>query len=86
MVMAGRAVKLLGLDEQITKTEADAILAKFKDGEAIPAWARDAVVLCVKQNLISGQDGFLLPDGALTRAQTAAIAIRLSDLVPVGNP
>lgn len=86
MVMAGRAVKLLGVDKQVTNAEAAAILAKFKDAESIPDWARDAVVLCVKQNLISGQDGFLLPDGALTRAQAAAIAIRLGDLVPVGTP
>lgn len=86
MVMAGRAVKLLGADKPVTKAEADAILSKFKDTESIPAWARDAVVLSVKQNLISGQDGFLLLDGALTRAQAAAIAIRLGELVPVGNP
>lgn len=86
MVMAGRAVKLLGVDKQVTKSEADAILAKFKDAEAIPDWAREAVVLCIMQKLISGQDGYLLPEGVLTRAQAAALAIRLGDLEPVGTP
>ncbi|WNS46422.1 S-layer homology domain-containing protein [Paenibacillus sp. MMS20-IR301] len=85
MVIAGRAVQLLGQSGQITKAEADAVLAKFKDGEAIPEWARATVALSIKQNLISGQNGFLLPDGALTRAQAAAIAIRLNTIQRAGR-
>lgn len=86
MVMAGRALKLLGAGQSVTAAEADAILGAFGDGAAIPDWAREAVALCVKRGMITGQDQGLLPDGALTRAQAAAIAIRLNQHVPVGNP
>lgn len=85
MVMAGRALALLGGSTSIDAAQASAILDEFTDGAVIPEWAREAVALCIREGIIDGQDQALLPDGALTRAQAAAIAARLNQKVPVGK-
>lgn len=85
MVMAGRALALLGGNTAVDAAAADTILGKFTDGAVIPEWAREAVALCIREGIIDGQDQALLPDGALTRAQAAAIAARLNQKVPVGK-
>ncbi|QJD84596.1 S-layer homology domain-containing protein [Cohnella herbarum] len=82
MVMVGRSMKAIGLDAEITLSEADRILAGFKDGASIPDWAKVPVALCIQRGVISGQNGYISPDDALTRAQAAAIAVRLSELIP----
>lgn len=83
MVMAGRALKLLGGNTAVDAAQADTILGEFTDGALIPEWAREAVALCIREGIIDGQDQALLPDGALTRAQAAAIAARLNQKLPV---
>ncbi|WP_337104135.1 S-layer homology domain-containing protein [Paenibacillus sp. YIM B09110] len=85
MVIAGRAMKLAGGGGAVTKAEVDRILESFGDGDSIPQWAREAVAICVQEGIISGVNGALLPNGTLTRAQAAAIAVRLNSLVPAGN-
>lgn len=85
MVVAGRALKLLGGNTAVDAAQADTILGEFTDGALIPEWAREAVALCIREGIIDGQDQALLPDGALTRDQAAAIAARLNQKVPVGK-
>ncbi|MFM9331697.1 S-layer homology domain-containing protein [Paenibacillus mesotrionivorans] len=85
MVMAGRALALLGGQTAVDAASVDAILGEFTDGAVIPEWAREAVALCIREGIIDGQDQALLPGGALTRAQAAAIAARLNQKVPVGK-
>ncbi|MNC68110.1 Endo-1,4-beta-xylanase A precursor [compost metagenome] len=83
--MAGRALALLGGQTAVDAASVDAILGEFTDGALIPDWAKEAVALCIREGIIDGQDQALVPDGALTRAQAAAIAARLNQKVPVGK-
>ncbi|MFC3790090.1 S-layer homology domain-containing protein [Paenibacillus sp. GCM10012307] len=81
MTMAGRMLGVLGLAEELTDQEAERILGEFKDGSAVPVWARKPVALTIKQGLIRGEGGNINPQGVLTRAQAAAIAIRLDQFI-----
>ncbi|WP_088835203.1 S-layer homology domain-containing protein [Paenibacillus tyrfis] len=86
MAMVGRSLKLLGLNGAMTESEVNTTLSAFKDEASIPAWAREVVALCIKHGVITGQDQSIHPADPLTRAQAAAIAIRLSRLMPIPNP
>ncbi|MNI75426.1 Endo-1,4-beta-xylanase A precursor [compost metagenome] len=86
MVMVGRILKLINVDSAITESEVNDTLGAFKDDASIPDWAREAVALCIKHGIITGQDQSINPVDALTRAQAAAIAIRLSQLVSISSP
>ncbi|WP_245585821.1 S-layer homology domain-containing protein [Paenibacillus pinihumi] len=81
MTMAGRMLGVLGLAEELSDQETERILGEFKDGAEIPAWARKPVALTIKQGLIRGENGSINPQGVLTRAQAAAIAIRLDQFI-----
>ncbi|OAS17705.1 S-layer homology domain-containing protein [Paenibacillus oryzisoli] len=86
MVMVGRSMKLIGVDAAMTESEVNSTLGAFKDDASIPDWAREAVALCIKYGIITGQDQSVNTADALTRAQAAAIAIRFNQLVPISFP
>ena len=52
----------------------------YKDQSRISAWALDGVALCTREGILQGLNGAFLPKGKLTRAQTAAIVYRLSEM------
>lgn len=52
----------------------------YKDQSRISAWALDGVALCTREGILQGSNGAFLPKGKLTRAQTAAIVYRLSEM------
>ena len=52
----------------------------YKDQSRISAWALDGVALCTREGIRQGSNGAFLPKGKLTRAQTAAIVYRLSEM------
>lgn len=52
----------------------------YKDQSRISAWALDGVALCTREGILQGSNGAFLPKGKLTRAQTAAIVHRLSEM------
>lgn len=52
----------------------------YKDQSRISAWALDGVALCTREGILLGSNGAFLPKGKLTRAQTAAIVYRLSEM------
>ena len=52
----------------------------YKDQSRISAWALDGVALCTRDGILQGSNGAFLPKGKLTRAQTAAIVYRLSEM------
>lgn len=81
MAMVGRTLGVLGLAEQLSDAETDEILSEFKDGASIPAWARQSVALTIKQGIIRGENGSIMPQGVLTRAQAATIAVRLDTFI-----
>ncbi|UKS27100.1 S-layer homology domain-containing protein [Paenibacillus sp. HWE-109] len=86
MIMVSRSLKLIGANSTITESQVNETLGAFKDDASIPDWAREAVALCIKAGIITGQDQSINPAAPLTRAQAAAIAMRLSHLMVVSNP
>ncbi|MBW5448843.1 DNRLRE domain-containing protein [Cohnella sp. CFH 77786] len=77
MAMIARAMKLAGLDTNVSGTEAASVLARFADGAAVHAWAKQAVAATVKSGLVQGREAGLRPTSDITRAETAAIAQRI---------
>lgn len=57
-------------------TDARAELADFPDAAAISSYAEDAVRWAVAVGIINGSDGNLVPQGAASRAQAAAMLMR----------
>ena len=49
----------------------------FVDGAAVDAWAKQAVAAAVKNGLVKGSEGGLLPKRDITRAETAVIVQRM---------
>jgi hypothetical protein len=84
MVMAGRGLKLAGMGGSLTASETDSILEGFADHASIPDWAKESVALCIKNGIITGQGDSIDPNDALTRAQAAAISVRLDHKLTAG--
>ena len=57
-----------------------AVQTAYKDQSRISVWALDGVALCTREGILQGANGAFLPKGKLTRAQTAAIVYRLSEM------
>lgn len=81
MTMAGRVLEVLGADEEMSEEEIEAILSRFEDSGSVPLWARRPTALAIKYGIIQGVNNQIDPDGALTRAQAAAIAVRMDELL-----
>ncbi|NBD27274.1 S-layer homology domain-containing protein [Paenibacillus glycinis] len=77
MTMAGRLLGAIGRGGEMTDAEAGKLLSAFQDGSSVPEWARLPVALCIREGLVTGDDARIKPDDRLTRAQAAAIALRL---------
>ena len=54
--------------------------SSYKDQPRISSWAVTGVALCTQKGILQGANGAFLPKGKLTRAQTAAILYRLSEV------
>lgn len=81
MTMLGRLLTLVSPSSEISEAEVTAILAGFTDKDKVPAWARQAVALSIKNGIILGEGNKVNPSSPLTREQAAAIAIRLDQLI-----
>ncbi|WP_310550585.1 S-layer homology domain-containing protein [Paenibacillus glufosinatiresistens] len=81
MTMAGRLLEMTGSAEKLSAGEVDKLLGGFADKGSIPAWAKEQVALSIKYGIIEGENQYIRPQNALTRAQAAAIAMRLDRLI-----
>ncbi|MBP1991929.1 S-layer homology domain-containing protein [Paenibacillus eucommiae] len=81
MTMAGRLLNVLGISSDIGEEEVQQILSAFKDRDLIPDWGRASAALSIKYGIIEGENNNVNPRDVLTRAQAAAIAVRLNRLV-----
>lgn len=59
---------------------ADVQPSDYKDQSRISVWAVNGVALCTQEGILQGANGSFLPKGKLTRAQTAQILYRLSEI------
>ncbi|SDD59400.1 S-layer homology domain-containing protein [Paenibacillus sp. UNCCL117] len=81
MTMVGRVMDALGLNSQLSDEETEQLLSGFEDRQDIPDWARKQAALSIKYGIIQGEGSRVNPLGALTRAQSAAIAVRLDEWI-----
>lgn len=70
--------KATGTDSTMTKTEAERILAKFKDADTVSDWAKVNMAECVKAQVVKGDDlGCLNPHANLTRTEMSQLIYNL---------
>lgn len=77
MAMIARAMELAGMDTNIAGSGVDAKLAGFKDKDSVNGWAKKSVASCIKYNIVVGSNSVLAPDNNITRAETAAMIMRM---------
>lgn len=56
-------------------------LLSYPDGNAVSAWAENALLWATQNGIISGIDGMLTPQGQATRAQVATMLMRFREVV-----
>jgi len=76
MVLLAKAMKLAGMETTITDREAAQLLSAFKDQHLLDSSARAAAALNIKYGIIMGNQGQLMPDSIITRAETTVILQR----------
>jgi hypothetical protein len=79
MAMTGRVLAAVGRGSELSQEEANQVLSRFADSSSLPDWAKIPVALCIKSGIIEGDGDQVNPLDQLTRAQAAAIAVRLDD-------
>lgn len=78
MTMVGRLLNVLEISSEISDAEVNEILNQFSDANSIPSWAKKATAISIKKGIILGENNQINPQETLTRAQAAAIAVRLN--------
>ena len=63
-----------GMD--VIVADADALLAQFPDGAALPEWTKAPFAWALDRGIINGMDGTLAPEGTANRAQVAVMLYR----------
>jgi hypothetical protein len=77
MAILTRAMKIAGLNTKASGEEIGKQLGKYKDGGKVSSWAREAVAVCLRNEIMAGYNGQLTPKENITRAQTASVVKRL---------
>lgn len=74
MLMFGRALNIIGINDRLSNEDIDDILAKFSDSIQLSESAREKIALCIKYNLIKGRDDHIIaPHDMLTRAEVVTM-------------
>jgi len=78
MVIIARALKIIGLDTQVSEQSLSETLGRFVDHDAIHEWAVKAVTTVVDAGIVSGiENEKLMPGKSITRAETVVIVQRM---------
>ncbi|MDG0811174.1 S-layer homology domain-containing protein [Cohnella rhizosphaerae] len=78
MTMTAKAMQITGLKDELTKDEAELLLAGFEDAGDASDYARGSIASSLKAGIISGRNGTTLaPKDPITRAEVAVIVQRL---------
>ncbi|MCG8501683.1 MAG: S-layer homology domain-containing protein [Firmicutes bacterium] len=77
MVMVARAMQIAKLKTGVTEEEKLALLSQFDDRDKVSEWAEDSVAAVIKYNIVNGHNGLLRPDEHISRAETAAMVMRM---------
>ncbi|MFD1175045.1 cadherin-like beta sandwich domain-containing protein [Paenibacillus puldeungensis] len=77
MAIMVKALKLTGHEVRLTPEETEALLSTFRDRSEIRPWAREATALQIREGIVVGDQGKLMPNQAMTRAETALMVERV---------
>ena len=77
MAMVARAMQIAKLKTGVTEEEKLALLSQFDDRDKVSEWAEDSVAAVIKYNIVNGHNGLLRPDEHISRAETAAMVMRM---------
>jgi len=77
IAMISRAMRLLGIENNITEAETQQYLQVFEDGNSFAAWSRKDAAYAIKHKIILGSGGKLMPHNNIKRAEAAAIIFRM---------
>ncbi len=75
--MAARALKLKGVDTDVSEAEITASIGNFSDRDKLSTWAKSSAAVCIQRGVIEGSNGSIKPGDPITRAETAAIVLRM---------
>ncbi|QJC52509.1 DNRLRE domain-containing protein [Paenibacillus albicereus] len=75
--MLGKAMRLAGMDGELSAEEAQQRLDGLGDASALKSWSRSAIALALKYGILKGDGGQIKPSRDLTRAETAVLIERL---------
>jgi hypothetical protein len=65
--------KTLQSIDKLPSEKTDLLLSSYRDPEEIAPWATEAMQLFVQTGILSGDNGYLKPEAAVTRAEAAQI-------------
>ena len=74
------ALHLQRLAKKETQGAAEETLAVFTDKDHIANRCREAMAWDVESGIMTGYNGSIMPNGALTRAQAATMLVRYTEL------
>lgn len=77
MTIISRAMKMAGMETEISDSEISTQLSAFVDSVNISGWAKESVAVCVKNDIVGGYDGKIFAKNNITRAECAAIVKRM---------
>jgi hypothetical protein len=77
MAMIARAMKITGMDTTSSETNTASILSQYKDSNSVSDWAKNAAAACTGFKVMQGSYGNLRPQSNITRAETAAVVMRM---------
>lgn len=77
IAMIIRAMKLLGIETHIEEDEIEKYLQEFEDGDEFGTWSRNYAAFAVKEKLVLGSGGRLMPHKNITRSEAAVILLRM---------
>jgi len=77
IAMISRAMKLLGVENNLADDEIEQLLQTFEDGNKFASWSRKHAAYAIKNKLVLGSGGKLMPHNNITRAEAAAIILRV---------
>lgn len=81
-VVLVRVLKLAGVNTELSEAEMDSWLEDFKDQDQLTPVSRPAMAAAIKLGVFQGSpNGLLHPQSTLTRAQLAAVIVRVHDQI-----
>lgn len=78
MEIIARAMRVAGIDIDISESDANAQLDKYKDKDGFSGLAaKKYAAACVKYGIVAGSNGLVKPKDRISRAETATIVMKM---------